>query len=221
MKTIATAMAIAGSFIISAHGQGYLNLSFEAAQNLPGNPPIPDGVDVPATNALPDWTAYGGNALGSINYVSNYISGASTLVVLEGGSLALSGSFSVGLFPGGSISQTGLVPTDAESLEFEAEGPGQGGSLGGTGFVVALGGQSLSYSLISQGPDYIVYGANIPAGMDGQMEVLTFGVGIAQAEVDNIEFSTTGVPEPAEWALIGIGVVLFGFWRRRLTAKNA
>jgi hypothetical protein len=160
--------------------------------------------------------------LSDIYYVSNSFPGDSTSVELEAGSLALNGSsLTVGLYLAGSISQTGLVPAAAESLRFEAEGPGQGGSLGATGFEVTLGGQSLSYSVLSQGPDYVVYGANVLAGMDGQMEALTFGAGDGPVLLDNIEFSTTGVPEPAEWALIGIGVVLFGFWRRWLTAKNA
>jgi hypothetical protein len=76
MKTITMTLAVAVLFIISARGQGFLNLNFESAQNLPGNPPIPDGVQVAATNALPDWTAYDGpNALAFINYVSNSFTG--------------------------------------------------------------------------------------------------------------------------------------------------
>jgi hypothetical protein len=218
MKTIATAMVIAGSFIISASGQGFLNLDFESAYNLT-NPPV-NGEPVSIANALPGWAAYDGNlALSHVYYVSNYFpGGVSTSVELEGGALALGGDFSVGLYLESSISQTGLVPADAESLEFEAQGPGPGYSLGAAGLTVSLGGQNLSYSALSDGPDHIVYGANIPAGIDGQMEELMFscqGAGSGNALLDNIEFSTMSVPEPGEWTMIGLGVVLFGVWTRK------
>jgi hypothetical protein len=111
VKTITITLALASIFTISGHGQGFQNLNFESAQNLPGNPPIPNGVDVATTNALPDWAANAGpNPLSNIYYVSNFISGVSSMVELEGGSLALSGDFSVGLYGGGSIGQTDWFP---------------------------------------------------------------------------------------------------------------
>lgn len=212
-------MAASAMFIISACGQGFLNLNFELAHNLPGNPPIPDGVDVPATNALPDWTAYDGLlALSQINYVSNYFSAPGTSVELEGGSLALGGNFSVGLYLNSSISQTGLVPDTAASLQFEAQGPGPGGSLASSDLAITLGGQYLPLSTLSTGPDYTVYGANIPAAMDGQVEALVFGcqgVGSGQVVLDNIVFSPESVPEPGELALTGLGAILFAIPRLR------
>lgn len=213
-------LAITAIFIISARGQGFLNLNFESAQNLPGNPPIPDGVQVAAANALPDWAAYNGpNSLAFINYVSNYISGVSTSVTLEGGSLALSGNLSVELFSGGSISQTGMVPESAESLQFEARGPGPGDSIPqAAGFSVTLGGQTLSYSAFSEGSGYTIYGADIPADMNGQMEALTFliqGGESGQVQLDNIEFSSMSVPEPSASAFLGLGAILVGLRRCR------
>jgi hypothetical protein len=80
---------------------------------------------------------------------------------------------------------------------------------------VNLGGQSFSYSLLSQGPGYNVYGANIPADMARQTETLTFDIeGPADSRLDNMQFLPTSVPEPSECALIGLGAVLFGFCRR-------
>jgi hypothetical protein len=209
MKRITMTLIIAAVFSISARGQGFLNLNFESAQNLPANPG--NGVLVSVTNALPDWAS----DFSYIYYVSNSLGNVSGQVELEGGSLALSGEFSVGLYQNSSISQTGLVPVDAESLEFEAQGPGPGYSFGASGLSVQLGGQSLSYSVLSEGSDYIVYGASIPSNMDGQTEALAFvcqGPGSGDVLLDNIEFFT---PEPSEWAMIGLGVVLFGAWQWR------
>ena len=196
-------------FTISARGQGFLNLNFESAKNLPGNPG--NGTLVSTANALPDWTAYqGGVALANVYYLSNSLGNVSGAVELEGGSLALSGNFSAALYSDGSISQTGLVPDNAQSLQFEAS------SL----YVVldvALGGQRLSYSPLSEGPGYVVFGANIPAGMDGQTEMLYFGSqDAAGAILDNIEFSSLSIPEPSTCALIGLGAILLGqrYFRR-------
>ncbi len=219
MKRVTMILAVAAIFVISARGQSFQNLNFEAAfgtgTNFPGNPG--NGVLVSVANALPDWTPYDADlALSSIYYVSNILGHASN-VELESGSLALSGNnLSVELFENSSISQTGLVPGNAESLEFEAQGPGPGGSLGAANLSVTLGGQSLSYSAISEGPDYTVYGANIPADLDDQMEALTFGcqgIGSGQVLLDDIEFLP--VPEPSECALLGLGAILFGLCRRR------
>jgi hypothetical protein len=144
------------------------------------------------------------------------ISGSVTSVELECGSLALSGGYSVGLFADGSISQTGLVSATAESLQFELQGPGPGGSLLGSGFGVTLGGQFLPLSALSTGPDYSVYGANIPAAMDGQMEALAFGCqfGSGGVVLDNIVFSPMSIPEPCTLALAGLGGLSLLLFRR-------
>ena len=213
-------LAVAAVFVISARGQSFLNLDFESAQNLTNNPG--NGVRVAATNALPDWTAYNDSlALSAVFYETNYV-GSGGSVALDGGSLALSGNWSVFLGLYGSISQTGLVPGNAESLQFEAQGPGGGGSLGASAFAVALGGQNLSFSVLTEGSDYTVYGANIPADLDGQMEALTFlcqGNGSGGVRLDDIEFLPVSIPEPSEFALIGLGAILFGLCRQRKSPR--
>jgi hypothetical protein len=124
---------------------------------------------------------------------------------LEGGSLALSGNYSVGLFSDGSISQTGLVPDNAESVQFETSA-----NITGLALNVILGGDNLGFSALSQGTGYTVYGINIPAAMDGQMETLTFRTEGATPGIllDNIEFSPMSVPEPSACALLGLGAIL-------------
>jgi hypothetical protein len=210
MKRTVLSFVFAVICAVAAKGQGFLNLDFESAYDLPGNPPFPDGVFVSATSALPGWIPYNGSvALSEINYVSNFFGGASTPVELEGGSLALSGNFGVGLYLGASIDQTGIVPGNAESLQFEAA------SL--LGLDVTLGGQNLSYLVLSQGSGYTVYGAKIPADLDGQTEALTFSILAVggSALLDNIEFSPMSVPEPTEFTFIGLGAILFGLVRCR------
>jgi hypothetical protein len=224
MKRMTMILAIMAIFTASGRGQGFLNLNFEAAYDLPYPTNDVRPVSVSVTNALPDWTAYSGpppsgSVFASIFYVSNFSGGFSSAVQLEGGSLALSGDFSVGLFEYGLISQTGQVPSNAESLEFEAEGPAAGRSL-----EVTLGGQTLLYSLLSEGPAYGVYGANIPADMDGQMEALTFGIpppeGTGFVLLDNIEFLSESVPEPRTMALIASGGLLIA-WRFRKKRRES
>ncbi len=212
-------LVVSTASVILTYGQGFLNLNFESANNLPGNPGQ-YGVLVSTADALPNWSAYDGEAdLSEIYYVSNSpISGSSSSVELESGSLALNGNtFSAALYSDGSISQTGTVPDNSESLEFEAEGPVPGGSLELEGLQVTLGGQSLSFSTISEDPDYTVYGANIQADMDGQEEALTFinsedGAGVL---IDDIQFSPSVAPEPGEMTLIGLGAVLLYISKRR------
>jgi hypothetical protein len=175
-----------------------MNLNFESAYSLTNDSYIP------ASSAIPSWIAYDGTVpISSIYYASNNFTGVFTVVELEGGSLALSGDFSVGLYDGGSVSQTGVVPAGTESLQFEASSV--------INLKVTLGGQILSYSALSQGPNYTVYGANIPAAMDGQSEDLTFSAeSVTPGDLlDNIAFSSMSIPEPPEYALVCLGAILF------------
>ena len=213
MKRILMTVLMSACVIASARGQGFLNLDFSLAHNLPSSPGI-DGLSVSVTNALPDWNAYEGEkVLSSIYYVSNNFSSAYTLVELEGGTLALGGNnFGVGLF-GGSISQTAQVPNNAESLEFETSFA--------QNFELYLGGQRIYYTEISAGNGYDTYGANLPAGTAGQVETLTFYENGSQTVLDDIVFSSSPIPEPGEGALLGLGALVWGvYWRRSRTERR-
>jgi len=214
MKKTTLMLIVTALLIISVRGQGFLNLDFSLAYDLPSNPGI-NGLSVSVTNALPGWTAYGGaNVLSSIYYLSNSFSGFSSPVQLEGGTLALGGNnFAVGIGPGGSLSQTAQVPDNAVSLEFE------------TSFALNLwlylGGQRIYYTEISAGNGYDTYGANIPAGMAGEVETLKFSDQGSATVLDGIVFSSSPIPEPGEGALIGFGAVLWGvYWRSSRTERR-
>jgi hypothetical protein len=215
-----TAVAIL-AWPCASPGQGtFQNLNFES-----GNPgAIIFSASVPTSSALPGWTAeINGVSQTDVGY--NYFppgpegpAGVS-LIGPDGAWPPLDGSYSV-LLTGGngsaSISQTGQMPNQAQSLTFEvAEGLEGGGSL-----AVLVGGQPLSFSALATEPNYTVYGANISAWA-GKTENLTFdaspGIPLTYWEIDDITFSPATAPEPASLALTAIGgvtVALYRLYRR-------
>jgi hypothetical protein len=201
--------------------QGFVNLNFENAIITPdpSSPYFPNAVY--ASNAIPRWTATG--FIGPTDILYNSASLGSTSVSILGTNgfpPALDGNFSVDLYGGGtatsaSISQTAIVPASAQSILFEAQN--LGGVLGGT-LLVSLGGQNISFSAISTGSNYTLYGGNIPSAFDNQSEQLMFSAlegGNNAWNIDDIQFSSSAVPEPNEFALTALGALLLGFRRRR------
>ena len=202
---------------LSAVGQGtFGNLGFDSARLIYVDPP--NNHTIAATNALPYWAAYSGTD--QLNAIPYGLGGVITPVRLysesTGGGGALSGNYSVVLNFGGSaapqpgsISQNGLVPSDAESLLFEVGMGIYSGPL-----TVSLGGQDLSYIAISNAPNFTLYGATIPSTLVGKIATLTFAAGANGASglamLDDIQFSSQPIPEPGVLALIllGSGVLL-------------
>jgi hypothetical protein len=197
--------------------QAFLNLNFESAQIIP----LTGGTyinSIATTNALPGWNVYYGSSQQSeITYNAPALGSTFVTLWATNGS-QISGNYSV-LLQGGltasaaSIRQTGLVPISAESLLFEAQQTGAGT------LQVSLGGQNLSFFALSSGANYTLYGANISA-FAGQTEQLTFSALEVSTyannwNIDNIQFSSSSVPEPSEFALGALGALLLGFrlWR--------
>jgi len=128
---------------------------------------------------------------------------------------AIEGNFGV-LLQGGttatdvSIRQSSLVPVLTESILFKADSMGP--------MSLSLGGQNIPFVALGTGPNYTLYGGDIPVSFAGQIEQLEFsvpqGVGGNNAwNLDSIVFSTNSVPEPRTWALLLCGAVLFGVGR--------
>ena len=224
VKKIKPALILLGFLTAKGFSQGFYNLAFESAKIIPiaGNPYYPYGIAV--SNAMPGWTVTGfgdTNAATWITY-NDPAAGSSWVNLWATNGQQIGGSFSVllqgGIGTGVSIAQTGLVPSSAQSLEFEAQ-PGNGTLL------VSLGGQNLAYSAIATGANYTLYAASI-SGFSGLNETLMLsavgyngGGGVNNWNIDNIQFSSTPAPEPGAWALTGLGGGLLG-WRVRRKVKT-
>jgi|SRR5579862_5206846 len=223
IRPVAFLWAILMLFPFVTFGQLFINLDFEQAYIVPdtSSPYYPYAVD--ASQAIPGWTPVG---FLSPDILYNDISLGATSITLCGVNSMFSpppldGQFSIDLYggtegpaSGASISQTGTVPVGAESIRFIAQGVAQpaGGPL-----LVSLGGHNIPYSAVSTGPNYTVYAGDISA-FAGQTEQLTFTApqGVNNYwELDDIQFSSTQVPEPSSWSLLALGSLLMGRWMKR------
>lgn len=233
-------MAAAGKTIVKLHrtilvvlllfigrqagfSQSFINLNFESAKIISAtdSPYYPYGIAT--SNAVPGWTVLiGGVQQSEIVYNDPALGGTSVNLWATNGE-QIAGNYSVLLQGGGSasaasISQTGLVPVGTQSLLFEAQsGPGT--------LEVTLGGQDISFSAISDELNYTIYGGNIPSDMAGQSEQLMFSAlegvdtdGHNDWNIDDIQFSTSPVPEPGALALSALGGLFLAWrrWRKRL-----
>lgn len=206
------------AYSLNASGQNFEDLNFEQAK-IVRDPSYSNEVYV--SSAIPGWMV-GNNFLGTNEIIYNDLSlGAPSVALCGTNSMyspaPLDGKFSIDLYggvnggpnppvPGVSLSQTGLVPANAESILFKAENPYGGGPL-----LLSLGDQNISYSTLSTGPDYGLYGADISA-FAGQIETLTFfaPTGVNNYwELDDIQFSSSPAPEPDVLGIFGIGALLF------------
>ncbi len=165
---------------------------------------------------FPDWTVVGTTSTNTIQY--NSIALGNTSVSLQGTNgifPALDGKFSVNLFGGdssnlpngASISQTGTVPAGSLSIRFIAEGFPSNGPL-----LVSLGGQNIPYFAVSIGPNYTTYAGDVSA-FEGHVEQLSFDAPLGINNywtLDDIQFSTSPVPEPGALSLILCGAGLWG-----------
>ena len=223
MKSIIIKIAIVTTILASseAHSQGFVNLDFEDATIVPVNPQFPQYVY--ANTAIPGWAAYlGGTSQGGIYYDTVSAGGAG--IFLEDSnnnspkpiqglySMYFVGDYNPGSTSGltSEIAQTGVVPATAQSLIFW-------GNLSGVDLL--LNGQSIPYAVIGNGNNYSIYQADI-SGYAGQTAMLEFlalvnGGGL----LDNIQFSSTSVPEPSEFALGALGAILLGFRRWRNSSR--
>ena len=218
MKAIKPFVAIS-LFILwqNAQGQGFVNLDFESAVIVsdPSSPYYPNAVY--ANDAIPGWVVTG--FLGPNEVLYNTISlGATSVSILgtSGTPSPISGAFSIDLFGGSTdtaatISQTGLVSASAQTLFFKAK-PGIGS------LQIFLGSQNLTFFTLSTGANYNLYAADIST-FANQTQTLKFSAlqGVNNYwEIDDIQFSSSPIPEPSTFALTALGGLLLAFrrWRK-------
>jgi hypothetical protein len=198
--------------------QSFINLDFESADTseLSEN-------SLPASSAFPGWSAYLGPPgnptqinIGTVAYDTTSLGGALVILVdsdafapynpIQGNYSALLEGSEPAAGSTASLGQTGTIPNNAQSLIFWA-------SLAGSSLDVSFNGHMLPLVAISNAANYAVYGANISA-FAGQTGQLLFTAPVNTGSVfDNIQFSTSPVPEPGELALAALGGLCF-VWRR-------
>jgi hypothetical protein len=223
VKTPVAFLLVLSAFCRIGRAQDFVNLDFESA-NQSGYSP---GGNIPTSVALPGWTAYysnfGTNAQPQIWYDSLSLGGAFIsltdannhvgLTPLQGlYSVLLEGS-TAGTPAAASIGQIGHIPQSALSLTFYL-------SLNSS-LQVTFGGQPISLVQMSSTPNYDVMGGDISAfaGQTGQLLFTALPgteVNAGYGLLDNIQFSSSAIPEPSEFALGALGALLLGLrrWRK-------
>lgn len=222
-KILFTILLFAGGH--RGFSQRFVNLDFESAKVIP----LTSGANFPpnsvaTTNAVPGWDVYYGSSQQSQITYNDPALGSTFVTLLATNGEQLAGNYSVLLQGGGTasaatISQTALVPVSAESMLFY----GAENSSISPGLVVSMGGQDLSLSVISNELNYTVYGADV-SSFAGQIETLSFSAleasgGYNNWDIDNIQFSTSPVPEPSTLAFCALGSVSPVWrWRKKSSA---
>jgi hypothetical protein len=201
------------------NAQGFVNLNFE---NASLNGYSPGAFNVPTNNAIPGWFAYfGASSLTSISYNGLSLGGANVSIIdtnNSGGLLPLRGKYSV-LLQGSSfgaptaaaVGQTGQIPINTLSLLFYQ-------SLTIYGLQVTFNGQAIPLFQTGATTNYAIMGGDISA-FAGQTGQLLFSAlpNLGNALLDNIQFSSSPIPEPSSLALVALGGLWLGFrrWKRR------
>jgi hypothetical protein len=216
-KTILVAAILAT--VQRCYTQGFVNLNFENA-NTSGYTP---GISfIPSSIAIPGWSVYlGGSTNPASGVVYDGLSLGGAIVSLQDSNAVSSGygpiqgNYSI-LLQGSTVStpttaaigQTGTIFGGTQSLTFFSSFYGA--------LQVTFNGQPISYLVTGSTANYNIYAADISA-FAGQTGQLLFTAAInSSVLLDNIQFSTTAVPEPSTFVLATLGGVLLGLrrWRK-------
>jgi len=199
--------------------QGFVNLDFEDA-TIPSTPVGGSTFPADPMLAFPGWTVLP-NSSSVYPTVTSYnsLSLGAPAVDLMGpnfpnavGYIPLQGSYSVllqyfGISGPPSLSQTGIIPSGTQSINFLV-----GDSRSDA--VVTLNGMNIPLIQVSGGR----LAGDISAFADTVAQLTfstTSNTGYAGNWLyfDDVQFSTSSVPEPSEFALTALGALLLGFRR--------
>jgi hypothetical protein len=240
MKKVFTLWVLGFSLGFSASSQSFQNMGFESATLVPvsGSEPY----IIQWNPAMPGWSGWMGQVqVTSLRYNAECLTVCTSLGIIDqpgnswGAPLVgrYSAIISAGPYMGGpyqaSIAQTGLIPSDAQSVRFFGLFNGSSQMAPSADeLIVSVGGQSLPiYSSLAPSGNYRVYSADVSA-FAGQTAELRFTVATEAAPpgqpgrgshlmLDFIFFSATPVPEPAVGILLLVGVCILGGWKLRKT----
>jgi hypothetical protein len=218
-KELLYTLLMYSGYITVLYPQAFQNLDFESAtvSNLPAD----QDEYVSVTDALPSWSAYiDTNQLTQVGH--NVITLGAANVGIWGpdygfGYLPLQGNYSAilqaGYFDTASIAQTGLIPSSAKSIQFEAALHFQSDeSVITNTLIVTVDGQSLP--IVQLGSD--LYGSEISA-FTGSVQDISFTMndnfGNALMFLDAITFSPEDIPEPSSLTLVFVGVMCLVSWQ--------
>jgi hypothetical protein len=206
--TIVFAFIFVFSLLPNASGQGFVNLGFEDAELVEDPNAVNSLWPYYSANAFPGWICYiDGISQTHISY--NDFPLESAAISLQDSSSLLGlfpveGNYAAYLKPGDqfsvdghvpSIGQTGTIPFFTKSISFW-------GDIYHTP-QVTFDGHLLSFSTISTSGIYQNLVADI-SPYSGQTGQLLF---TGQGFIDNIQFSSSPVPEPTSFAVFAIGIV--------------
>jgi hypothetical protein len=202
----------------------FLNLDFESATVSPTQPGE-FGSLVPISQGLPGWSGFLGNRPQSMVLHNNMTLGSSMIGIWGPHLAAIEGNFSAllqaGLDPENStlllpvsLSQSGFIPEDAQSIQLKAAWPGPGASSGP--FTVQISGQPVEMLLLSSGAGYRVFGGDISEFAGSTADLSITASGYHNMLLDSITFSTVPIPEPSSCVLFVAGLLcLATFIRKR------
>ena len=179
--------------------QDFYNLDFED----PTFVSIPPGYD--PDEALPGWTVFlGGNYAPYVFYDNRFLDSACVSILDINSAPPFEGEFTVLLQAGFSldhypdrqsvsIAQTGLIPSWAKTLLFDASPSASGGN-----FKVSIAGQNQPFYALASYTNYITYGMDI-AGVSGLIGAIQFTslpnpaphVAVNGVFLDDIRFSSS------------------------------
>jgi hypothetical protein len=219
------------------YGQGFMNLNFEQASVAPA--PLnytPSDAQNPicAASALPYWTVTEDGTVCTAVWGEPVALDETSVALVAASANPIQGNYSVqlsayadapsDLYRSSSISQTGLIPIGTQSIQFLIASPTNAGSVPPNP-TMTLNGSPISLSVVSQSGGVMTMGGNVSA-FAGDTATLAFlcqattGASFPANEnyfnLDNIQFSTSPVPEPSEIALTALGALFLCFrrWRK-------
>src|ERR1017187_1496979 len=192
--------------------QGFINLNFEQSTIVTG----PSGFGAIASNAIPGWIPYLNGAPQTVIIYDTVSLGAAAISLQGPGSSypILQGSYDVilqysagGGTTAAAVGQTGRISLASLSVVFYEQFF--------SAFQLTFAGQTIPLVKLGSTATYDIVGGDISgfAGQTGELRFTTFPN--SSGILDNIQFSNQPIPEPNGLALIGLGALLYGFFRRR------